>query len=298
MIAPEGGEPPPVPKSVGWFLGAIHDLNAAGQSTFLASASSTVDRIMPCCQTLAVDSNGTLSMPYGLPINGTLYQGKEILVNLGGKADSVPAMWARKEAFCSGGAGPRRQDGNQRFYHGLGIRARQYPRSLHFRGLYIVNSGYVQGDVMDWNKWNETMSVVADLLHTHGKKLGVCIQTSCGDNIPGWRSVTNPPCATLFRNMPWADKLTDMGTYTAGGNTTSSREAALQVSECPSPLNKTTKWCGLEGNVLNHLQPQKGTDPPQFAMRTKDGQYSAGLSPNSCTENSTVRTALCTSAAV
>jgi hypothetical protein len=151
---------------------------------------------------------------------------------------------------------------------------------------------------MDWNKWNETMSVVADLLHTHGKKLGVCIQTSCGDNIPGWRSVTNPPCATLFRNMPWADKLTDMGTYTAGGNTTSSREAALQVSECPSPLNKTTKWCGLEGNVLNHLQPQKGTDPPQFAMRTKDGQYSAGLSPNSCTENSTVRTALCTSAAV
>jgi hypothetical protein len=100
MIAPEGGEPPPVPKSVGWFLGAIHDLNAAGQSTFLASASSTVDRIMPCCQTLAVDSNGTLSMPYGLPINGTLYQGKEILVNLGGKADSVPAMWARKEAFA------------------------------------------------------------------------------------------------------------------------------------------------------------------------------------------------------
>lgn len=85
---------------------------------------------------------------------------------------------------------------------------------------------------MDWAKWNETMSLVADVLHANGKKLGVCIETGCGDSIPSWRSDTNPPCATLFRNMAWADKLTDMGTYTTGGNTTASRARALALHNC------------------------------------------------------------------
>ena len=132
------------------------------------------------------------------------------------------------------------------------------------------------------------MSHVADVLHQNGKKLGVCIESGCGDNLPGWRGGTNPPCATLFRDMAWADKLTDMGTYTLGGNTTASRHEALAVRECPSPVNKITQWCGLAGKVLNHLQPLPGTDPPEFKMRAADGQYSAGLSPNSCTENGTV----------
>ena len=88
--------------------------------------------------------------------------------------------------------------------------------------------------------------------------------------------------------MPWADKLTDMGTYTTGGNTTASRAAAIKVVECSSPLNKITHWCGLEGQVLNHLQPLQGTNPPQYSMGATNGQYSAGLSPDSCTENSTV----------
>ena len=63
---------------------------------------------------------------------------------------------------------------------------------------------------MNWAEWNETMTLAASLLHQHGKKLGVCIQSGCGDDKPGWASGTNPPCATLFRDMPWADTLSDM----------------------------------------------------------------------------------------
>ena len=255
----------PVPKSVGWFLGAVHDLNARGQSTFLAS-TDVADRIMPCCNSLTVHPNGSLFMPWGLPFNGSRYrEDQEVLVNLGGQANSVPAMWARKEAFAQ--------------------EVLALAQEMNVAGFTM---DWEFGDVMDWAKWNETMSGVADLLHANGKKLGVCIETGCGDNLPSWAAGTNPPCATLFRNMPWADKLTDMGTYTAGGNTTASRQAALAVKECPSPQNKITKWCGLEGQVLNHLQPQQGTTPPQYSMGTSNGQYSAGLSPNSCTDDSTV----------
>ena len=68
---------------------------------------------------------------------------------------------------------------------------------------------------MNWAEWNETMTLAASLLHQHGKKLGVCIQSGCGDDKPGWASGTNPPCATLFRDMPWDDTLSDMVQRTA-----------------------------------------------------------------------------------
>lgn len=88
-----------VPKTVGWFQGPVHDLNGAGQSTFLAS-TAIADRIMPCCEGLTVDKNGTLYMPWGIPFNGSKYPAKETLFNLGGNADSVHGMWTRKEAFA------------------------------------------------------------------------------------------------------------------------------------------------------------------------------------------------------
>ena len=256
--------PAVAPKSVGWFVGPVHDLNAKGQSSFLAS-TDVADRLLPCCEGLSVDANGTLFMPWGVPFNGSIYSGKEVLFNLGGQADAVPAMWARKEAFAQ--------------------EVLALAEEMNVSGFTM---DWEFGAVMDWEKWNSTMSVVADLLHAHGKKLGVCIETGCGDDIPSWAGGTNPPCATLFRHMPWADKLTDMGTYNAGGNTTASRQAALAIRECPSPQNKITQWCGLEGQVFNHLKPQQGTTPPQYSMGTSNGQYSAGLSPNTCTDNSTV----------
>lgn len=255
----------PVAKSVGWFCGSIHDLKGDGASAFLSSSNLT-DRILPCCNSLTILPNGSLGPSHYGNFSKALYgQATEILVNMGGTAGVVPKIAARKEAFA---------------------------QEVLQKAIELDVDGFTMdwefGAVMDWASWNETMNFVADMLHQNGKKLGVCIESGCGDNLPSWRGGTNPPCATLFRNMPWADKLTDMGTYTLGGNTTASRHKALAVRDCPSPLNRITPFCGLEGAILNHLQPLHGTDPPEYSMRTSDGQYSAGLSPNTCTHNGTV----------
>lgn len=123
------------------------------------------------------------------------------------------------------------------------------------------------------------MTTVASLLHAHGKKLALCFQSGCGDDQPEWRGAVHPPCATLFRNMPWVDLFTDMGTYPlTGGPPLTAADLALQ--ECPPPANKLTRWCGLEGQVLNHLRPLPDLRPPEFGMAP--GRYSVGLWPRSC----------------
>ena len=81
VSSPSSRDSVAVTKTVGWFQGPVHDLNAQGQSAFLAS-TKIADRIMPCCNGLSVDVNGTLSMPWGIPFNGSIYTGKEILFNL------------------------------------------------------------------------------------------------------------------------------------------------------------------------------------------------------------------------
>ena len=60
--------------------------------------------MLPCCNDLAVTKNGTLPMTASSPYqNFSMYAGAgiEILVNMGGTADVVEAMWARKEAFAN-----------------------------------------------------------------------------------------------------------------------------------------------------------------------------------------------------
>ena len=56
------------------------------------------------------------------------------------------------------------------------------------------------------------------------------------------------------------------------------------LQECLPPTNKYQKWCGLEGQVLNHLEPLPG----EFAMGSSNGQYSAALWPRTCEQNGTV----------
>ena len=151
---------------------------------------------------------------------------------------------------------------------------------------------------INWTQWNETMALAATKLHAHGKKLGLFIQSSCGDTQPN--AGTNPPCGTLFRDMAWADKLVDMGTYFLGnpsvpaGTTNSSQEraqaAALRLRRCPPGSDEYTGYCGLEGQVMNHLFPllaANETAVPEYADRAFDGQYSVGLWPVNCLNGTT-----------
>jgi beta-fructofuranosidase len=145
----------------------------------------------------------------------------------------------------------------------------------------------------NWSQWNETMALAATKLHTHGKKLGLFFQSDCGDSQPN--AGTNPPCGTLFRDMAYMDKMVDMGTYFLGRpdlpagitNATQERaqEVALRLRRCPPGGDEYTAYCGLEGQVMNHLFPLPAaneTAVPEYPMRAADGQYSVGLWPVNC----------------
>ena len=82
-----------------------------------------------------------------------------------------------------------------------------------------------------------------------------------------------PPCASLFRHMPWADKLTDMGTYPMWNKPNPMPADQIMLQECPAPQNQYDQWCGLEGQVLNHIAPLTRTVPAEYAMGAADGQY-------------------------
>ena len=66
--------------------------------------------------------------------------------------------------------------------------------------------------------------------------------------------------------------------YPVGGRAVMS-VADVELQECPPPSNKFTRWCGLEGQVLNHIRPRDDVEPPEYSMA---GRYSAGLWPRSC----------------
>ena len=55
--------------------------------------------------------------------------------------------------------------------------------------------------------------------------------------------------------------------------------ANLEPHKCPPPSNKWTRWCGLEGQVLNHIRPLPAAKPAESSMA---GRYSPGLWPRSC----------------
>ena len=283
-------QPRPVPKSLGWFTGRILDGGAFLLSNQTAAAAGNnasssrppppsvriADRMLPCCGSLVVTANGTLPMtatsPYVADFSPYLEAGMEILADIRGEANVVEPMFRRKDKFA------------------------QEMLALAVRwNLTGFTLDWEFGQVMNWSMFNETMTVAADLLHAHGKKIGVCVQSGCGDDKPAWAGGTDPACSSLFRNLAWADKLTDMGTYPMWNNWAKLPHKPnpmpadqITLHKCHSPQNQFEQWCGLEGQVLNHISPKAHTVPQEYAMGAANGQYSAGLWPKTCEQNGTV----------
>ena len=97
----------PVKKTIGWFAGNINDRGQFLRSKQQALDNTSVriaDRVLRCCNGLSVTTNGTLPMtpvaPY-LTGNESYAEytdaGIEVLVDMGGEAKDVSAMFARKE---------------------------------------------------------------------------------------------------------------------------------------------------------------------------------------------------------
>lgn len=75
------------------------------------------------------------------------------------------------------------------------------------------------------------------------------------------------------------------GTYPLG-ETYPLPASDIMLQECPPSQSEYTRWCGLEGQVLNHLRPLPGKG--EYSMGAANGQYSAALWPRTCEQNGTV----------
>jgi hypothetical protein len=267
-----------VPKSIGWFAGRP----SWGSGFLLDDHPTLADRLIPCCSGMWVNASGHLQRAPGFPDSLTPYGNlslfqrpgsniQDILMNFFVKdaALAIPAMHARRESFA----------------------AELLAIALRYNVSFIMDWEFPQA--VPWVLFNETMTVVSRKLATSGKTLSLTIQSGCGDTIPGYGAVSNPPCGTLFRSMPWAHKLVDMGTYQLTDSLANDtvRQRALKLRPCPAPLNKITEWCGLEGQVLNHLHPIVGevaAGVREYPMGAANGQYSAAFWPINCEQNGTV----------
>jgi hypothetical protein len=184
-------------------------------------------------------------------------------MNFYGSAAAIPAMYKRREAFSD----------------------ELVAIALRYNVSFILDWEFAQP--ASWAQFNATMAMAAHKLAQHNRTLSMTIQTGCGDTVPSWSTGSNPPCATLFRSIPWAHKLVDMGTYqlTDSNANDSTRQHALKLRRCDPPLDKITEFCGLEGQVMNHIKPRSGEIAPgvrEFAVGTSNGQYSAGFWPINC----------------
>ncbi len=274
--------PAPVPKTIGWFAGRP----AWGAEFLLNEHADVADRVIACCSGMFVAPNGTMQRAPGFGPEVTAYGNlsvyqtppytiKEILLNFYGSAAAIPAVYARREAFSD----------------------ELVQIALRYNASFICDWEFPQP--ASWDQFNATMALAASKLALHNHTISMTMQSGCGDTVPSWGSSSNPPCGTLFRSIPWAHKLVDMGTYqlTDSSANESTRRHALKLRRCEPPLDKITEFCGLEGQVFNHIFPIHGVVAPgtthyppvhEFAVGTSNGQYSAGLWPINCEANGTV----------
>ena len=65
------------------------------------------------------------------------------------------------------------------------------------------------------------------------------------------------------------------------------QETALRLRRCPAGGDEYTAYCGMEGQVMNHLFPLPAANAsgPTYSMRAE--QYSVGLWPINCLNGTT-----------
>ena len=163
------------------------------------------------------------------------------------------------------------------------------------------------GQSFHWAGFNETMTYVAGVLRPHGFGLGISINSDCnGATASADGGSMDPSCDPVYRSVPWASVLSDMGTYRIGDlNATWFRNGTRGT--CPATCTEVhhkphtpipTHWecknkhdpklmpyCGYEGRVLNMLHS------PIARVRTDHGNplYAPAMWIGRCYANGTTR---------
>lgn len=110
-----------------------------------------------------------------------------------------------------------------------------------------------------WPGWNATMAHIASVLSPHEVGLGNGIVANCeGPDLcaSDGGGISDPCCCPAYRDMPWADVLTDMGSYSILSNAPSWSKCDTDATPAALPI---TQYCGWEGGIMNVLNSPVAT---------------------------------------
>ena len=228
-------------NAVRWFVTPRVLTNAS-----LAFATSGLsDGVLLCCHLAKVDGTGRLNLsswfkPGGQNFSALRAAGKVVTLDIGGDqtacaSESSCAMW----------------DGRAQ----LAIDVLAFAKRYDFHAITL---DWEFGHSFGWKKWNATWAYVAEELRADGITFEVCINSGVESEI--WAAGGDPSGNPYFRQYPWANRLTGMGTYSLccgrGAGiicTESQRQYNLtQNLEPYVPKGRTKGWAGvLEGRATN-----------------------------------------------
>lgn len=210
--------------------------------------SELVDGLMPCCSMLLIDcKTGVLQHPVE-DYNFSAYTpflaaGKTVRVTLAG-TDGMAACCA-SATDCP-------------MLEKVDILAQQ----LLTLALRYNLTGYT-GDwewpgprEFYWEGWNATMAQIASVLTPHGIGLGNGVVSQCAglDVCSNANSKqADPCCCPAYRNTPWADVLSDMGSYSILSNPPTWHGPGRPCPHDPNNDPSIIQYCGWEGGVMNML---------------------------------------------
>lgn len=277
----------PIDKRINWFVGGAQLGEPETKRFLLNTHRSIVQMIYICCEGgISDEGHFTLSNATVAHTAPYLSAGIPVLVTLGGGMLPL-AAWRRRSA--------------------LATEATAWVMAHKLDGLHtdFESHGDVGGDA---HAFNDTIGAIANELHRHGKRIGVCIETAPANVSHPWAPQT-PSNDTRWHSymfnwdyplyLPWADVVTNMATYpmmhTTDGNNEWCRGFPnktwcshsvenfvdhltpafkyLEQVECDPTRHTVARWCGLKGQVQNMLDA--GTN-------AGSGQLSPGVWLNEC----------------
>jgi hypothetical protein len=270
---------------------------AAGCAAAVKFATVThswlVDGIMPCCNMLQIDCRTGLLQYDVSAYNFSRFApfvaaGKAVSVALEGTGDMA--------SCCASANNCTIRDHKEALAQQLLALALTYKLSS-FTGDWEFN-----GQKLDfyWAGWNETMAHIASVLSPHGIGIGNSIASDANTldacARPGYPGGPGAPdWCPAYRNVPWADVLTDMSTYGLDDGTGQGTDVPLPWSKngtrgtCPYDSHNDPsiiQYCGgIESRVMNVLH-----SPVAKVYSDRPPQLSPGLYIGECLANPTTRT--------
>jgi hypothetical protein len=270
------------PKGIDWYS----ELPVTAASLEFAQTSGLVDGIMPCCNLLQINcTTGTLQhdpSAYNFSVFAPFAAaGKRVSVSLegtGGMADCCA-----NATHC-----PMLRSKDTLAQQLLGL-ALKYQLS-GFTGDWEFGRG--DPVAFYWHGWNQTMAHIASVLKPHGVGLGNSISSGCFayDELTATRcgpdgGHADPCCCPASRDVPWADVLTDMYSYSIHGEDPAWQKNGTRGSCGPLLSHEdpaTQQYCGWEGPLMNTLH-----SPVATVHADRVPQLSPALWLGDCLENGT-----------